>query len=143
VREKLDIWPDLPIVLTQYGEDLQQNGGMVNAAAAFEQNNRICQINLWYVPTLEMKEILAAMHKPFPVLTHLDLGSDGDTPETPVDPDLFLGGSAPCLRFLHLAFIAFPGLRKLLLSLPLTLPIFVSPIPDTFHPRRSSHASPR
>jgi hypothetical protein len=63
-----------------------------------------------------MEEILAAMHKPFPVLTHLDLESDDDTLETPVDPDLFLGGSAPSLRFLHLAYIPFPGLPKLLLS---------------------------
>ena len=33
-----------------------------------------------------------------------------------VDPDLFLGGSAPCLQFLQLAFIPFPGLPKLLFS---------------------------
>jgi hypothetical protein len=116
VREKLDIWPDLPIVLVQNGEDFQQNGGVATVAAAFEQNNRISHISLWCVPTLEMEEILAAMHKPSPVLTHLDLGSDDDSLETPLDPDLFLGGSAPCLRFLHLAYIPFPGLPKLLLS---------------------------
>jgi hypothetical protein len=116
VREKLDIWPALPIVLAQYDKDWQPKWDMVNVAAAFEQNNRICQIALWGVPTSQMEEILAAMHKSFPVLTHLDLESEDETLETLVDPDLFLGGSAPCLRFLQLVYIPFPGLPKLLFS---------------------------
>jgi hypothetical protein len=39
----------------------QQELGVVNVAAAFEQNNRICQIGLWGVPTSQMEEILAAI----------------------------------------------------------------------------------
>jgi hypothetical protein len=81
-----------------------------------EQNNRICQINLWDVPTSQMGEILTAMHTSFPVLTDLRLDSDDETLGTLIDPDLFLGGSAPCLRFLHLTYIPFPGLSKLLFS---------------------------
>jgi hypothetical protein len=61
-----------------------------------------------------MGEILAAMHKPFPVLTDLWLESDDET--VSVDPDLFLGRSAPCLRFLQLAYIPFSGLPNLLFS---------------------------
>jgi hypothetical protein len=37
-------------------------------------------------------------------------------PTVPVDPDLFLGGSAPRLQTLFLERISFPGLPKLLLS---------------------------
>jgi hypothetical protein len=116
LREKLDIWPALPIALEQYDDDWQPKWGVVNVAAAFEQNNRICQIGLSGVPDWQMGEILAAMHKPFPVLTHLNLESEGETLATLVNPDLFLGGSAPCLRFLQLFYIPFPGLPKLLFS---------------------------
>jgi hypothetical protein len=117
-REKLDILPALPIVLAQYLEDWQQNWGTDNVAAVFEQSNRVCEICLWGVPTWQMEEILAAMHKPFPVLKYLYLYSEDedDTPATLVDPELFLGGSAPCMRYLQLDHIPFPGLPKLLLS---------------------------
>jgi hypothetical protein len=116
VREKLDIWPALPIALEQYDEVWQPKSGVLNVVAAFEQSNRICQIGLLGVPTSQMGEILAAMHKPFPVLTDLDLESEDETLATLIDPDLFLGGSAPCLRSLQLAHIPFPGLPKLLFS---------------------------
>jgi hypothetical protein len=118
VREKLDIWPALPIVLAQYDEVWRPKWGVVNVAAALEQNNRICQINLCGVLTSQMEEILSEMHKPFPVLTHLDLEREDEPLETLIDPDLFLGGSAPRLRFLRLASIQFkfPGLPKLLFS---------------------------
>jgi F-box-like len=116
VREKLDVWPALPITLEQYDEVWQPKSGVVNVAAALEQNNRICHIGLSSVPSSQMGEILAAMHKPFPVLTYLDLSSEDETLATLVDPDLFLGGSAPCLRSLQLASIPFPGLPKLLFS---------------------------
>ena len=116
VREKLDVWPALPIVVAQYDEDWEPKWGVVNVIAAFEQNNRICQIDLWGVPTSQMEEILAAMHKSFPVLTDLELESEDETLVPLVNPDLFLGGSAPCLRSLRLAFIPFPGLPKLLLT---------------------------
>ena len=114
VREKLDIWPALPIVLAQYEGEREPEWEMDNIAAAFEQNNRICQIGLLGVPGPRMEEILTAMHKPFPILTDLWLEPNNET--VSVDPDLFLGGSAPCLQYLQLASIPFPGLPKLLLS---------------------------
>jgi hypothetical protein len=116
VREKLDNWPALPIVLAQYDEDWQPKWGVVNVAAALEQNNRICRVVLWGVPTSQMGEILAAMYKSFPILTDLLLESEDETLETLVDPELFLGGSAPCLRFLQLASIPLPGLPNLIFS---------------------------
>ena len=117
VREKLDIWPTLPIVVERYYRDWHREWGVVKIAAALEQNRRICQIGLSRVPTWQMGGILAAMHKSFPVLTDLYIQSEGETTlPTLIDPDLFLGGSAPCLRSLHLDFIPFPGLPKLLSS---------------------------
>jgi hypothetical protein len=118
VREKLNIWPTLPIVLAaQYGQFWKPGWGVDIVAAALKQSNRICVIELSDVPALQMEEILAGMHKPFPVLTELSLQSDDEIHEmAPVDPDLFLGGSIPCLRILHLADFPFPGLPKLLSS---------------------------
>ena len=113
MREKLEIWPALPIVLGTLArcDEWQAKWGLFNVAVALEQNNRICQIGLW---GSQMDEILAAMHMSFPVLTRLELFSGGKP--VPVDPDLFLGGSAPSLRFLHLTNIPFPGLPHLLFS---------------------------
>ena len=114
VREKLDIWPDLPIFLAQCDEEWQDDWGVDNVLVALEQNNRICHICLYILPSQQLEEILAAMHKPFPALTHLDLMSE--EPTLTVDPDLFLGGSAPCLRYLQLYRITFPRLPQLLSS---------------------------
>ena len=65
-----------------------------------------------------MEKMLAAMQKPFPVLTSLWLESREET--VPIIPDSFLGGTAPLpfLRVFRLNRIPFPfpGLRKLLLS---------------------------
>jgi hypothetical protein len=85
-----------------------------NVVATLKQNNRIRKIVLSDVPTFQLDEVLAAMHKPFPILTELSLQSFDETAS--VDPDLFLGGSATCLRILDLDQITFPGLPKLLSS---------------------------
>ena len=66
MKEKMDIWPALPIFLAQYENERnwKQNWGVVNVVAALEQNNhRIGHIRLHGVPTSHMEEILAAMHK--------------------------------------------------------------------------------
>jgi hypothetical protein len=84
-------------------------------------------------PTWGANDTIAALeHKDrVPVLIDLWLESDDET--LSVDPDL-LFGSAPCLQFLQLVHIPFPGLSK---------PLTISPIPDTVFPRRWSRASPR
>jgi len=114
VKEKLDIWPSFPIVIHQSDQLWQPTWDTDNTIAALEHDDRICEINLWGVPGPQMGEILTAMLKPFPVLTDLWLLSEDETES--VDPNLFLGGSASCLRSLQLAYIPFPGLPKLLLS---------------------------
>jgi F-box-like len=70
VREMLDIWPNLPIVVWVY-DDL---GDLDNTIAALEHTNRVCAIYLWYLQNYHSEDILAAMQQPFPALTHLVLG---------------------------------------------------------------------
>ena len=110
VGEMLDIWPLFPIVVWGDGCDIW---GVNNIIAALEHNDRICQLDL-KLPSWEMKKVLAAMQKPFPVLTSLNVSPRSEI--APIDPDLFMGGSAPHLQTLVLNNISFPGLPKLLLS---------------------------
>jgi hypothetical protein len=65
-----------------------------------------------------MEEVFAAMQRPFPALTHLDIWLHNDEEdETPVVPESFLGGgSAPRLQYLFFRRVPFTGLPKLLLS---------------------------
>jgi hypothetical protein len=113
VREMLDVWPPLPIVIM--GE-CDENWGVDNILAALEHYDRICELNLFPVASLQMEEVIAAMQQPFPALTCLELEPDLYETQSVVIPASFLGGSAPRLRTLRLNSISFPGLPKLLLS---------------------------
>ena len=126
VRKMLDGWPLFPIVV----RDLDAN------LTALKYSDRICQIDLNYeIESWQWEEVLEAMQKPFPVLTSLKLSPTDQV--APVDPDLFLGGSAPRLRTLLLSDVPFPGLPKLLLSSDqLFISTFLLPIPATFLPRQ-------
>jgi hypothetical protein len=112
VRETLDVWPLLPIVII--GEE-DEKWGMDNIIAAVEHKDRICELKLWVVPISQMEKVLVAMQQPFPELTTLWLEPKVETAPVVV-PTSFLGGSAPRLRNLSLDYISFPGLPKLLLS---------------------------
>jgi hypothetical protein len=70
------------------------------------------EISLVNISSSRLENLLAALQKPFPELTDLQLRSYGEV----VLPDSFLGGSAPRLRILTLTCIPFPGLPNLLLS---------------------------
>ena len=113
VREKLDVWPLLPIVVRAKGF---RSSKLDNIVAALEHNDRICQLQL-SLPfrSSDRKQILVAMERPFPALTKLQFhwAHHGDQTMW-VDPDSFLGGSAPSLQSLILERI--PFLPKLLLS---------------------------
>ena len=114
VREMLDIWPPLPIIIESDGHD---KWGIDNIVAALEHNDRMTRIDLWTYgdkfSTSEMEQILAVMQQPFPALRDLRLTADE---AAPVDFASFLGGSAPRLQVLALDRITLPGLPKLLLS---------------------------
>jgi hypothetical protein len=113
VREKLDVWPAIPIVVSGFCDS--PSGLDHNIEAALEHNDRICQIKL--VSTWYLESVFAALEEPFPALTDLELwSSDDDAAPVFPNPVKFLGGSSH-LRSLELGGISIPGLPKLLLSL--------------------------
>src|SRR5258708_29476811 len=110
VRETLDIWPSLPIIMKYFEPPMSD---VDNILASFERHDRVCQITLWGVPSRQ----LAAVKEPFPVLTDLWLMPNYDEmAPVQVIPDSFLGGSAPHLRLLFFKRVPFPGLPKLLFT---------------------------
>ena len=108
-RDMLDVWPALPLAIW-----CDRTGGVDNIIAALERRERVCQIALMNVQSLDSGIYLEALQQQFPELTTLFLHSVAE--KVPVVPDSFLGGSAPRLEFLELEGIPFPGLPKLLLS---------------------------
>ena len=113
MRETLDVWPLLPIIIEA---DRYDKWGVDNIISTLEHQDRICQLELFEFSNSQFKKVLAVTQQPFPALTDLRLyPKDGKAPLVPV-PASFLGGSAPRLRTLTLGHIAFPGLPKLLLS---------------------------
>ena len=111
VRETLDVWPLLPIVIGVYPVDKWDNDNII---AALEHNDRICKLVIIDIPNSKTEKALAALQQPFPALTFLQLMFWNDT--GPVLPASFLGGSAPALQSIWLDRIPFPGLPKLLLT---------------------------
>ena len=109
-RDTLDVWPAflLHIQCRERAETAD------NIIAVLERSDRVCNIELGYLGRSDLEQISAVMQVPFPELTGLWLWSNDET--VSALPDLFLGGSAPRLRFLRLGCIPFPGLPKLLLS---------------------------
>ena len=127
VREIMDIWPPLPIVIRH--DDYPTSGGD-NIIAALKHNDRVCEIRLGPLPNSQWEKVLAEMQVPFWALTDLKLQSNDETAS--VVPDSFLDGSAPPrLRSLSLDHIPFPGIPKLLLSAPDPVKISLLNIPHS------------
>ena len=126
VRDMLDIWPALPLIIESSGHP---RGSMVNIIAALKCTDRVCHIYLTDIRSLNLEIFLAAMQQPFPELTCLQLYSDDLT--LAVVPNSFLGGSAPRLKSLILHGIPFPGLPKLLLSATHLVALYLLRIPHS------------
>jgi hypothetical protein len=128
VREMLDVWPALPIsIKVRNGE----TWGMDYIIAALEHNDRICRLDLIDIPSSQVGKVLTAMQRPFPALRHLRLGNGDEIMS--IQPDSFLGGSAPCLQYLILVCIPFPGLPNLLLSATHLVVLMLLDIPHSGH----------
>ena len=113
VREKLDIWPPVPIVIS--ANRSPTNAGLHNIKAALEHHDRVCQIKLSFVLLdREKEDLVAPLEEPFPILTDLHLDTLGASWPFDPDPSKFLGGSAH-LRSLTLRGFQIPGLQKILL----------------------------
>jgi hypothetical protein len=113
VRETLNVWPHLPIVIRH--DDCPMLG-VDSIIAVLEHKNRVCEIRLGpgSNPSSQWDKVFAAMQAPFAALTDLRLQSRDQT--TLVVPNSFLGGYAPHLRTFILDSIPFPGLPRLLFS---------------------------
>jgi hypothetical protein len=113
VTKKLDVWPALPIVVSQHALKPE---GVQNIVAALKHTDRVCGINLDRISYWVLDKVLAVMQQPFPALKDLYLVSNTAESGTRKIPDSFLGGSTPHLRSLQLGGIEFQGLSNLLLS---------------------------
>ena len=116
VREMLDLWPLLPIVIDdqEFGRYLlpPAEERVDNIAAALEHRDRVCQIGFSSLPRSMFRIFLTMMQESFPALTRLYLDSGAEFPM--LRPDSFLGGYAPHLQSLTLGSIPFPSLPTLL-----------------------------
>ena len=119
VGKNLGIWPALPIFIDCHYYFNQRNGNIAssskdNIIAALEHVDRVRDVRL-AVTRSELEKITTVMQEPFPVLTSLSIivSDDGNAAVLPAE---FLGGSAPCLKIIHLIGIPFPALPTLLLS---------------------------
>jgi hypothetical protein len=119
-RQMLDIWPALPINVLLSGRCAEIND---NVLAALEDRDRICAVRIHHVYNDEIQKLARAMQVTFPALTDLDVETFFNTGSF---PESLLGGSAPNLRSLRLANIAFSTLPKLLLSYPYLVKFSVS-----------------
>jgi len=130
VRNALDVWPSLPLVIKCYrGMSRPQDAN--NIIAALKQHNRVCKIDINGMPKLFLKKIRAIkLDDPFPALTSLRLWESFNQ-NGPVLPDLFLCGPAPRLRELWLYGVTFPALEKLLMSTHDLVNLTISGIPQS------------
>ena len=115
VRRYLGIWPAFPIVINYRNSG---GGGITpgdedNVVAALERRDRVCYVRL-AVTDSQLGKMALAMQGPFPMLTHLHMGSDDGNAQ--VVPAKFLGASAPRLQTIYLHRIPLPSLPKLLMS---------------------------
>jgi len=133
VREMLDVWPALPLIVSNRRKlaPVKAPGAESNIMAALQHHDRVCEIDLWYVPgwLLESLSTVTMAQEQYPELTSLELRSNDGS--APVLPNSFLGGSAPRLRSLVLDSIPFPGLRKLLLTASNLIQLHLNRIPNS------------
>ncbi len=126
IRDTLDVWPVLPLIVS---DNTVRSSNMDNIIAALGQSNRVCDVFFLHLMGWQLEQVVAAMQVPFPELTDLRLWSGVETP--PIIPDSFLGGSAPRLRCFSLNGIPFPGFPKLHLSATHLADLALSGIPDS------------
>ena len=120
LREKLDVWPDFPLIF-HGGVDTRKD--VDNIVAVLERSDRVKDFSLSVLNSSPWKKVMAVMRRPFPELTRLKLDWFGHLLEftgydeqAPVLPKSLLGASAPRLQYLSLCCFPFPSITDLLLS---------------------------
>ena len=128
VMESLDIWPPLPIAIHYHYDKSFTPYDANNLLAALDNPDRLRRVDL-YLTRAQLAEVVTVMQQPLPALTHLSWRSVDDS--TPPLSDSFLGGSTPCLQYLHLDGIVYPALSALLLSARGLVDLSLGNIPET------------
>ena len=118
VKDNLDCWPALPIVMrylafSSPSPPLVSAGDEDHIIAALQHPDRIRAIHI-NVTTPLLERLATLARQPFPTLEHLELSTQTETGL--ILPSESLGGPFPRLRVLHLTRIAFPTLKHILLS---------------------------
>jgi hypothetical protein len=124
VRESLDIWPRLPIVISFSPTDMSDQESVI---FALQHRDHIVDVNFSGISRSWLQKISAFMQAPLPALTKLALSAKSSL----ILPETFLGGSAPRLRSCMLNGIAFPALPTLLTSTRQLVRLFLHDIPNT------------
>ena len=134
VRDGLDSWPSLPLIICDVPGIFDDGPlGVDNIIAALERNDRVCQVDLGRLTSSQLDHVTdsAAMLEPFPELTHLRIRIS-DEPGR-ILPYASLGGTVPRLRSLELDGVPSPGLPKLLLSATHLVNLDLHDIPRSGH----------
>ena len=79
VRDTLDVWPALPLLIDNY-DSTPSTDATANVIAALGQSDRVCQVFL-HLHELDgrLEEVLAPMLVSFPEFTHLQFYSHDET----------------------------------------------------------------
>lgn len=143
VRRMLDIWPPLPLVISNPGNPtnpeiiMEHESDASDILSALGHKGRIEEIILFNVPRRTWHELVAAMQEPLPALKNLSLWSD--IPWSRFSWKMehlsasFLGGSAPLLQSLHLDCVPYQALPILLSSARDLVDLQVSNMPDEWY----------
>jgi hypothetical protein len=129
VKQTLDCWPTLPIVVRYKGKpQTPSRDDEDSIVTALQHRDRVCEIDL-ILQGSQSEKISKIVQEPFPLLERLALRSC-DSPVL-VLPSTLLGGSAPRLRVLHLNGIAFPESLRLFSSASDLVDLQLQRIPST------------
>ena len=130
-RELLCVWPAFPIVIW---DTLTCTSDEDSIIAALEHRDRVREIRLGRLSSLQSEKLVPLMQKSFPALTKLQIEGFAPIGDELVLPDSFLGGSAAHLRVLYLTSISFPAFPKFLLSASNLVTLFLHGTPFGYIP---------
>jgi len=115
IRKSLDVWPAIPIVISDRRLQEAPICGVDNIIAALGHHDRVRHVELWGVTHSLLGRLASVIQDPFPELTFLSFLLDNKS-AAPVLPGTFFGGSAPRLQSLHLKGVPFPSILNLLVT---------------------------
>jgi F-box-like len=133
VKNNLDCWPALPIVMQYAGSSSPNSLPMAardedNIIVALQHPDRICTIELT-VTTRLLERLATLAQDPFPTLKHLELTTQNETGL--ILPSESFRGPFPSLRVLHVTRIGFPALQQLLMSAENIVSLHLEALPSS------------